>query len=756
MKCVILITRQKSEKVIFMEERLWNMLENLNNMQREAVLATEGPVLVLAGAGSGKTTVLVNRIAYMIEQKNISPYNILAITFTNKAAREMKERIGAMLGDIASQMWIGTFHSVCIRILRTCIDLIGYNRDFVIYDGADTRTVIKECLKELNLDEKVFPVKNVLSIISNAKNDMLDPATFETVYKNDYRMTILAKIYRLYQDKLKRNNALDFDDIILNTVKILSGNMDVLMKYQEKFRYILVDEYQDTNNVQYTLINLIGQGYENICVVGDDDQSIYKFRGANVGNILSFEDDYPDTKKIMLEQNYRSTQNILDAANAVIANNKKRMGKSLWTDNNGGDKIQAFTGENEYDEGRFIAKEIKKHYDETGSFADCAILYRTNAQSRVIEEMLMREAIPYRVLAGLRFYDRKEIKDITAYLRVILNPSDDVSLKRIINEPKRKIGAATMEKAQQLANANECSVFEIISEANQYPELKSAAKKLLEFVSLMNSLIKLKDNINLNELVSRTMNDTGYMAMLMVDGSIENQTRIDNLNEFMTVVTEYEKNQEFDGSLRGFLENISLVSDIDAYDEDQDAAVMMTIHSAKGLEFPVVFIAGMEEGLFPGMRAIGNNEDIEEERRLCYVAITRAKQRLYITNTNSRTIYGKTTPAQPSRFFKEIPEEFIENRTPVFSRMANAVRRMEYEPKNEVNQIEKYKKPIEEKPQISANDFVPGDLVEHRKFGRGTVISAKQFGKDAVLEIQFDTVGHKQLMAAFAKIKKIN
>lgn len=739
----------------FAAERLWNMLENLNDMQREAVLSTEGPVLVLAGAGSGKTTVLVNRIAYMIEKKNISPYNILAITFTNKAANEMKERISAMLGSVASNMWIGTFHSVCVKILRSCIDLLGYSRDFVIYDSADAKTVMKECLKELNLDEKVFPIRNMLSIISNAKNDMLDPATFENVYRNDYRMAIVAKAYRLYQDKLKRNNALDFDDIILNTVKILSGNIDVLMKYQEKFRYILVDEYQDTNNVQYTLINLIGQGYENICVVGDDDQSIYKFRGANVGNILSFEEDYADTKKIMLEQNYRSTQNILDAANAVISHNKKRMGKSLWTDNGGGDKIQLFTAMNEYNEGRFIASEIKKHYDETASFADCAILYRTNAQSRVIEEMLMREAIPYRVLAGLRFYDRKEIKDITAYLRVILNTSDDVSLKRIINEPKRKIGAATMEKAQQLANANDCSVFEIISNAQDYPELKTAAKKLLEFVSLMNSLIKLKDNIPLNELVSRTMNDTGYMAMLMVDNTVENQTRIDNLNEFMTVVKEYEKNPEFDGTLGGFLENISLVSDIDAYDEDQDAAVMMTIHSAKGLEFPVVFLAGMEEGLFPGMRSIGSDEDIEEERRLCYVAITRAKKRLYITKTQSRTIYGKTLPAQPSRFVKEIPDEFLEDRSNILSKAESFARRIGYEPKHAAARAEQYRKPVENRPQIDAADFMPGDTVEHRKFGRGTVISAKQFGKDAILEIEFESVGHKQLMAAFAKIKKI-
>lgn len=732
------------------------MLENLNDMQREAVLATEGPVLVLAGAGSGKTTVLVNRIAYMIEKKNISPYSILAITFTNKAANEMKERIAAILGETSRNMWIGTFHSVCVKILRTCIDLIGYSRDFVIYDSADTKTVMKECLKELDLDEKTFPVRNMLSIISSAKNDMLDPATFENVYKNNYRMAIAAKAYRLYQEKLKRNNALDFDDIIFNTVKVLSGNIDVLMKYQEKFRYILVDEYQDTNNAQYTLISLIGQGYENICVVGDDDQSIYKFRGANVGNILSFESDYPDTKKVMLEQNYRSTQNILDAANAVIGHNNKRMEKSLWTSNTGGDKIQSYTAMNEYEEGRFIASEIKKRYDETGTFADCAILYRTNAQSRVIEEMLMREAIPYRVLAGLRFYDRKEIKDITAYLRIILNPADDVSLKRVINEPKRKIGAATMDKAQQLANRNECSIFDIISEAQSYDELKTAHKKLKEFVSLMNSLIKLRDAIPLNELVSRVMNDTGYMAMLTLENSVENQTRIENLNEFMSVVHEYEQNPEFDGTLAGFLENISLVSDIDAYDEDQDAAVMMTIHSAKGLEFPIVFLTGLEEGLFPGMRSIGSEEDIEEERRLCYVAITRAKELLYVTKTQSRTIYGHTAPSQPSRFFKEIPTELIEDRSDILSRTETFVRKVGFEPRHAPANIERYRRPAKDAQTEPTETFAAGDIVEHRKFGRGKVLSAKQFGKDAILEIEFDSIGHKQLMAAFAKLKKVN
>ena len=449
-----------------------NMLDKLNERQKEAVLATEGPVLVLAGAGSGKTTVLVNRIAYMISEKHIRPWNILAITFTNKAAREMKDRIERLLGDTAKDMWIGTFHSVCVRILRSCIDLLGYSRDFVIYDTADTKTVMKECLRELDIDEKSFPVRNVLSIISNAKNDLMDAATFENVYKSDYRMSIIAKIYYRYQTKLRKNNAVDFDDIILNTVKILSENPDVLSKYQDKFQYILVDEYQDTNNSQYLLINLLAQANRNLCVVGDDDQSIYKFRGANIGNILNFEDDYSDVQKITLDQNYRSTQNILDAANSVISNNKGRMGKSLWTSNGDGNKVFVYTGTNEYDEARYIARQIKKHFDEQGSFSDCAILYRTNAQSRVIEEMLMRESVPYKVLSGLRFYDRKEIKDIIAYLRVVYNPNDDVSLARIINEPKRKIGNATLEKARNIAREKETSLYDVISHADDYPDLK--------------------------------------------------------------------------------------------------------------------------------------------------------------------------------------------------------------------------------------------------------------------------------------------
>ena len=737
-----------------------NMLDKLNERQKEAVLTTEGPVLVLAGAGSGKTTVLVNRIAYMISEKHIRPWNILAITFTNKAAREMKDRIERLLGDTAKDMWIGTFHSVCVRILRSCIDLLGYSRDFVIYDTADTKTVMKECLRELDIDEKSFPVRNVLSIISNAKNDLMDAATFENVYKSDYRMSIIAKIYYRYQTKLRKNNAVDFDDIILNTVKILSENPDVLSKYQDKFQYILVDEYQDTNNSQYLLINLLAQANRNLCVVGDDDQSIYKFRGANIGNILNFEDDYSDVQKITLDQNYRSTQNILDAANSVISNNKGRMGKSLWTSNGDGNKVFVYTGTNEYDEARYIARQIKKHFDEQGSFSDCAILYRTNAQSRVIEEMLMRESVPYKVLSGLRFYDRKEIKDIIAYLRVVYNPNDDVSLARIINEPKRKIGNATLEKARNIAREKETSLYDVISHADDYPEFKTAIKKLLSFSEIIQSLIKLKDTVTIEDLTGRILNDTGYMPELVMEDTTESKTRIENLGEFISVITEFEKNEETGNTLGEFLENISLVSDIDGYDENEDSAVLMTIHSAKGLEFPIVFLSGLEEGLFPGMRSMESDDDIEEERRLCYVAITRAKEQLYITKTISRTIHGKTMPTTASRFFKEIPVEYLEDKTTLQPKVAKVMQdlgvRNAAAPKKEVYMTKGFGSSVKSSGSTDYSKFKAGDTIEHRTFGRGEILKATPCGNDCILEIQFESIGFKRLMAAFAKVKKIN
>lgn len=731
-----------------------DLLNELNDRQKEAVLATEGPVLVLAGAGSGKTTVLVSRIAYMISEKYINPWNILAITFTNKAANEMKTRVERLLGDTAKNMWVGTFHSVCVRILRSCIDLLGYNRDFVIYDSADTRTLMKECLRELNIDEKSFPVRNVLSIISNAKNDLMDAPTFENIYRNDYRMSIISKVYYRYQTKLRKNNAIDFDDIILNTVKVLSENPDVLMKYQNKFRYILVDEYQDTNNSQYLLINLLAQSHKNLCVVGDDDQSIYKFRGANIKNILNFKEDYPDVHQITLDQNYRSTQNILETANSVISNNNGRMGKNLWTSQGDGDKVFVYTGSNEYDEARYIARQIKRYFNDTGTFGDCAVLYRTNAQSRVLEEMLMRESIPYKVLSGLRFYDRKEIKDIIAYLRVIHNPSDDVSLARIINEPKRKIGNATLDKARAIAEQNDISLYEVVSHADNYPEFKTAIKKLLDFSELIESLRKLKDAVTIEELAERVMNDTGYMPALMLENTTESKTRIDNLGEFMSVIVEFEKNEETGNTLGEFLESVTLVSEADGYEENQDSVVLMTIHSAKGLEFPVVFLTGLEEGLFPGMRSMESEEDIEEERRLCYVAITRAKRQLYITKTVSRTIHGKTMPAVPSRFFEEIPDKYLEDKTTIRPKATETLQKMGFYSTSAPNK-ERYMAPMSKSVSGDYSDFKAGDIVEHRKFGRGEIITAMPCGNDCILEIQFETIGFKRLMAAFAKIKKI-
>jgi len=724
------------------------ILKGLNDKQIEAVTTTEGPVLVLAGAGSGKTTVLVRRIAYIIKSRGISPFSILAITFTNKAASEMKKRIGDILGDVADNMWIGTFHSRCVRILRSCIDRLGYGKDFVIYDSADSKTLLKECYREENIDEKNFPINNVRAIISNAKNDVMDENTFENLYSKDFRMATVARIYKKYQQKLKRSNALDFDDIILNTVKILSTEPDILERYQEMFKYILVDEYQDTNNLQYLLINLLAQKYQNICVVGDDDQSIYKFRGANIGNILSFEEDFADAKRITLDQNYRSTQNILDAANVVISNNKKRMGKELWTAKGDGGLITTVTSYNEYEEGRFIANEIKKYQDKGGNISDCAVLYRTNAQSRVLEEQFMRAGIPARVFGGMRFFDRKEIKDIFAYLRLIYNHNDDVSLMRIINEPKRKIGKVTLDKVADLAEEDNASMFDIISEASDYPQLKTAASKLEEFAKLILTLEEYIDTMPLADFIVKVWEDTGYMKMLEADNSIESQTRIENIKELLNSAAEFEKNEEYNGTLEEYLESVSLISDTDSYDDEDEAVVLMTVHSAKGLEFPVVFLAGLEEGLFPGLKSMETNEDIEEERRLCYVAITRAKEKLYITKAQSRTTYGKTTATQPSRFFRELPSDKLNDVTRMGERTVDSIRKTGLE--------------VSIKPRRS--DFVPpeqteeffkGDIVEHRKFGRGVVISAKQFGSDSILVIEFESIGEKQLMAAFAKLKKI-
>ncbi|MBE7015352.1 MAG: DNA helicase PcrA [Ruminococcaceae bacterium] len=729
-------------------------LDHLNNMQKKAILQTEGPVLILAGAGSGKTTVLVNRIAYIIESKNVRPQNIMAITFTNKAANEMKERVEKAIGDLSRDMWLCTFHSACVRILRSHIALLGFEQSFVIYDTSDTKTVLKECYKDLDIDEKNYPLRSVSSIISKAKDAAQTPEIFKMIYSSDFRMEKVAEIYALYQKKLRGNNALDFDDILMFTVQLLSEYPEVLKTYQERFRYIMVDEYQDTNNLQYMLISMLAETHQNICVVGDDDQSIYKFRGANIQNILNFEKTFDNATVIKLEQNYRSTQSILDAANSVIHNNKARKSKALWTENQKGDVIKLHRGYNERDEALYIANTMEKLHQNGTSYSDMAVLYRTNAQSRVIEELLMRSAIPYKVFGGLRFYDRKEIKDIIAYLRLIHNVNDNLSFQRIINEPKRSIGKTTLDKIGEISNEYNISYFEVAKYANQYPALSRSAIKLIEFCQLILDLKKAQQFSKLTDFIEKVLQDSGYMPMLVAENTVESKTRIDNLGEFLSAVAEYEKTE--DGpSLAGFLENISLVSDLDGYDDQEEVCVLMTIHSAKGLEFPVVFLSGMEEGLFPSARSSQEIEDLEEERRLCYVAITRAKNHLYITNARSRTLYGQTTHQTDSRFLSEIPSNLLEED-------GNTIADKGFAKTAQIPQIVKSTRSEIFRAVSSATssssvdlDYTPGERVKHKKFGTGTIVAVQKFEKDAMLEIAFDSGETKRLMAVFAKLTKL-
>ncbi len=732
-----------------------NYLDVLNDKQRQAVTTIDGPLLVLAGAGSGKTTVLANRVAYILQNTYANPWNILAITFTNKAANEMKERIEGIVGNAAENMWIGTFHAVCVRILRRCIEREGYTRDFVIYDTADTRTVIKECMSEIGVEERECPVRYTQTVISNAKNHMMSADELRRALSHNAIGAELTEIYRRYIKKLKNNNALDFDDIIMLTVKILKEDEDIAEHYQAQFQYILVDEYQDTNHLQYELVMLLAKGYGNICVVGDDDQSIYRFRGADVENILAFDKDYANAQRIALEQNYRSTSNILNAANGVIANNSKRMGKNLWTDKGEGEKLSLYVGSDEHEEARFIASQTAKRHKKTGRYGDCAVLYRTNAQSRALEEAFMKEAIPYKVLAGLRFYDRKEIKDVIAYLRLIYNPNDDLSLHRIINEPKRKIGKSTLDKLNAIAAKQGVSNFEILKNVSLYDELKPAATRLNRFTSLIKDLRKLATQLTIEQLVLRVIEDSGYMAMLTVENTVESQTRIENIGEFINVVKEYAADETISGSLGEFLESITLMSDIDGYDENGDYVALMTVHSAKGLEFPVVFIAGMEDGIFPASYAGIDAEELEEERRLCYVAITRAKEKLYLTRAVSRFRFGKRVPYNESRFIKEIPKQYIKPAGAAGSRGMQKLENAGIQIVPERREIYSKPKP-NTAPAIDGSIFKAGDRVRHRKFGDGTVKQAKAFGKDAILLIDFDTAGTKRLMAAFAKLEIID
>lgn len=775
---------------------LENEYKNLNSQQKKAVFHTEGPLLVLAGAGSGKTTVIIHKIEHLIKygsayssnilpdideqeceilewfangeidelpphlehylaENPVKPWQILAITFTNKAAGELKARLSAKLGEFAADINAGTFHSSCVKFLRRDIDKLGFEKSFTIYDSADQQTVVKSCLKELDIDDKKYPPRSVLAAISSAKDALIDPIEFERQYKSDFYFSKIASIYSLYQRKLKTNNALDFDDLIVKTVELFEEFPDVLEYYQDKFKYILVDEYQDTNHAQYKLVSLLAAKHKNLCVVGDDDQSIYKFRGADIRNILEFENEFTGCKTIKLEENYRSTQNILDAANNVISHNAGRKGKELWTSNGEGEKIQIHTALNEHSEARYIAEKIE---ELGGSFSDTVILYRMNAMSRVVEDMLLRSAIPYRVLGGLRFYDRKEIKDLTAYLRLINNHGDDVALVRIINEPKRGIGAATVDKAAEAASAHSVSIFEICKNAEAYPdEIPSKASgKLMEFATLIEGLkAELDDGMGL-ELFTRTvMERTGMVAALKAEKSVENQTRLENLEEFISMVQEAVK-QDAALSLDELLENISLISDIDNYDEAQDTVTLMTLHSAKGLEFPNVFLVGMEEGVFPSTRSFGDDSEIEEERRLCYVGITRAKEKLFITRAKTRTLFGRTAYNPPSRFLGEIPDNLAEQTMEKqISSFAEEMQAAAYTPPASARKSallgDTQKASATAAPAL---DYAVGDKVKHRKFGIGTVIGAQSMGKDMLLKISFDE-GEKNLLAAYAPIEKI-
>ena len=767
------------------------LINGLNDKQKEAVLATDGPCLVIAGAGSGKTKVLTHKIAYDIES-GIKPWNILAITFTNKAANEMKERIEKLIGDAAKDLWMGTFHSICVRILRRYIDRIGYKTDFVIFDTSDQKTLIKECLKTLKVDDKIFTDRGVLSEISNGKNEMLEPKAYGVKYAGDFRKKTIAEIYELYQRRLRENNAIDFDDIINFTIKILSENPDVLDYYTEKFKYILVDEYQDTNKAQFTLVSLLASKYGNLTVVGDSDQGIYSFRGADISNILNFERDFPGTRIIKLEQNYRCTGNILKAANAVIKHNENKYDKKLWTENEEGHLPCIYCGEDEYDEGRYIVEQINHlKTEEYYKNSDFTILYRMNAQSRAIEDILMREGIPYKVIGGLKFYERKEIKDIIAYLRLIHNSADNLSLKRIINEPKRGIGKTSIEQIQEISDKTGNSMYEIIRNAQEYG-LTRVFSNSRDFIEQIEYLKSKKDELKISDLIKETLNKTGYTKALENENSVEAETRIENLEEFLTVAIEFEE-ESADNTLAEFLENITLSSDIDGMEDQDNSITLMTLHSAKGLEFPVVFLVGMEEGIFPGYKSIGEPQALEEERRLFYVGITRAKQYLYLTCAKHRTIFGSTSYNQVSRFVKEIPEELLEGYAEVVERKSvdkeefkdygyrwsygkgQTVKtfKMSEEDKSAVAKTigeqgtkseyqyrtaESFLNSIKQNNQtndVDLSKYQVGQRVYHKKFGEGTITKLEQEGNDVKVDLEFDKVGHKRLMAKFAGLEII-
>ena len=766
-----------------------SLLDALNEPQRQAVMATDGPLLILAGAGSGKTRVLTHRTAYLIEECGVNPYNIMAITFTNKAAGEMRERIDQMVGYGSESIWVCTFHSTCVRILRRYIDRLGFGTNFTIYDSDDQKTLMKDICKRLEIDTKMYKEKMFLSAISSAKDELIDPIEYETRAAGDYVKRKQAQVYREYQQALKQNNAMDFDDLIMKTVELFKLDKEVLASYQDRFRYIMVDEYQDTNTAQFELIRLLALKYQNLCVVGDDDQSIYKFRGANIYNILNFEHHFPDATVIKLEQNYRSTQNILDAANAVIANNQGRKEKRLWTDNGAGDKITFEQLDTAAEEADFVARDIARRVRKGEyQYKDCAILYRTNAQSRLFEERFITANIPYKIFGGVNFYARKEVKDLLAYLKTIDNGQDDLAVRRIINIPKRGIGAASINKVALYAQEQEISFYDALCVAEQVPGLGKAAAKIRPFVLFIQSMKAKAKLLSVADLLQEVIETTGYVRELEAEGTDEAEARIENIDELISKAVDYAEGEEAP-TLNGFLENVALVADIDSFDENSDYVVLMTLHSAKGLEFPNVYLAGLEDGLFPSYMSITSDNsqaEIEEERRLAYVGITRAKKNLTITSARVRMVRGQTQYGKVSRFVREIPTELLSGKI--------------YEPKTKEEPIEqstfqkarkafrtvpsyggsgygkevgegygstfrssKATKPVYTKVENQrdfgsaggALSYQVGDRVRHIKFGDGEVMAIVSGGRDYEVTVDFDKVGTKKMFASFAKLKKI-
>ena len=776
-----------------------NIYETLNDMQQMAVFHTEGPLLILAGAGSGKTRVLTHRIAYLMEEKHVSPYNIMAITFTNKAAAEMRNRVNKIVGFGAEQVWVSTFHSACVRILRRYIDRIGYSTDFTIYDTDDQKRLMKNVIKNLNLDSKIYKENGMLNKISDFKNKLMTTGDVSSMAKRDFRMLNVSKIYDNYQEALKNNNALDFDDLIMKTVQLFTKCPEVLEGYQDRLRYIMVDEYQDTNAAQFAFVKLLAQKHQNLCVVGDDDQSIYKFRGADITNILQFEKYFPNARVIKLEQNYRSTKNILEAANAVIHNNEGRKDKTLWSDNEKGDKIDLYQAEDGYSEAEMVASTIKENVDNGRSdYSDYAILYRTNNQSRVLEEKLMMKNIPYKIIGGQNFYQRKEIKDIIAYLRVISNPTDDIAVERIINVPKRGIGATTVDKVRDYARAYGMDLYEALMDVENIPGLSRAAVKIKKFTNLIEGYKKDEYYGEIEKLTKDILDDTGYVSELAAENTDEANGRIENIDELVSKIVEYQENAE-DPVLSEFLEEVALVSEIDNLSEDSSYVVLMTVHSAKGLEFPYVFLCGMEDGLFPGYMSImsGDNEELEEERRLCYVAITRAMKKLTISYAKKRMVRGEMQYNIVSRFVKEVPPMIVNSKNitdrvaagyekkPSFngfggyegsvnmggsgymgsenyggarsyaaSQRKNAYKAMAAKPAygNPSSKPGFGKEFVVTKAEI---DYTVGDRVKHMKFGEGTVLGIEDGPRDYQVTVNFDTAGQKVMMASFAKLKKM-